>query len=76
MAVSQINESAKSPRRKRDPTASVTNRLSANQTAERYNKRVSILFTYVKMRMRSSKLIGMAASQIRKERISKIHTRT
>src|SRR5215204_3161385 len=42
MTASQISDRAESPRRKREPTANVTNRLSANQMAERYNKRVSM----------------------------------
>ena len=43
IAASQINDKVKSPRRKREPTASVINRLSANQMAERYNRRVSMI---------------------------------
>ena len=44
MTASQISESAESLRRKRAPTANVTNKLSANQMAERNNKRVSMIY--------------------------------
>src|SRR5258707_7368444 len=44
MAASQTTDRVESLCRKREPTASVTSRLSANQMAERYNKRVSMRF--------------------------------